>query len=312
MKGLILAVALPALYWPHGVETAPALERAGIRRLAVPPAQVEAWRRKGLDAVAASESDLASREVLPAPGMAARVELASATRSPWIVANGWRFLRDPGLRCSYELPLGRAAMAAAEAYAYGVDAVLRIEEADLAALGEVLSVARQAPEADLPPRADFALVDDGSALVGEVMNLLVRRNLLFEVADAPSPRFEMNVVIGGAAFPQEAAEDPSAFALKIRRRITDEKRTLRLYGSEAVVGRLTGDLGHVRLHLLNYGGGKIDGLRVRLLGEFPEAVAYVAGRGRVELQDHDVAAGATEFSIPVMGVYAVVDLFAGR
>ena len=39
---------------------------------------------------------------------------------------------------------------------------------------------------------------------------------------------------------QEAA-DPSAFALKIRRQLTDERRTLRVYGSEVVICRLTGE-----------------------------------------------------------------------
>ena len=37
------------------------------------------------------------------------------------------------------------------------------------------------PAVDLPPVADLAVVDDGSAITGEVMNLLARRNLLFQV-----------------------------------------------------------------------------------------------------------------------------------
>ena len=52
------------------------------------------------------------------------------------------------------------------------------------------------PAADLPPIADLAVVDDGSAVTGEVMNLLARRNLLFQVVKAPSRAVPINIAIG--------------------------------------------------------------------------------------------------------------------
>ena len=82
---------------------------------------------------------------------------------------------------STTVPAGKAALAAAEAFAYGADAVLKIDPADLASVGAMLTFLDSAAAADLPPVADFAVVDDGSAVTGEVMNLLARRNLLFQV-----------------------------------------------------------------------------------------------------------------------------------
>ena len=87
---------------------------------------------------------------------------------------------------------------------------------------------------------------------------------------------------------------------------------MRIYGSEVVIGRLTGDAGRIRLHLINYGGREIDGLRVRIRSVYVAGHAFVFPAGRVELMDHVVADGATEFSLPRLGVYAVIDLNATR
>ena len=80
-----------------------------------------------------------------------------------------------------------------------------------------------------------------SAVTGEVMNLLARRNLLFQVVPGAVGAFRINIAMGSPDYPREEAADPSAFALKIRRQLTDEQRTLRVYGSEVVICRLTGD-----------------------------------------------------------------------
>ncbi|MDP9323567.1 MAG: hypothetical protein M3P13_08020, partial [Acidobacteriota bacterium] len=87
-----------------------------------------------------------------------------------------------------------------------------------------------------------------------------------------------------------------------------EQRTLRVYGSEVVICRLTGDGQRMRLHLLNYGGRDIEGLRIRVRGTYRSGDAYVAGAGRLPLQDQIVADGATEFSLPRIATYAVIDL----
>ena len=59
----------------------------------------------------------------------------------------------------------------------------------------------------------------------EALNLLVRRNLLFKIVPAPSAQYRVNVKLGTPEFPAEQAADPSAFALKVRRQLTDEQRT---------------------------------------------------------------------------------------
>ena len=290
---LLLLLAVPCVYLTQRVEGRAVLEAAGVKRIC-------------------TDADLAGREPLPAPGITARAGLASPTRSPWIDANGWRFTRHPNTRFVHDLPAGKAALAAAEAFAYGADAVLKIDPADVGNVGAMLTFLEGLPSADLPAVADLAVVDDGSAISGEVMNLLARRNLLFQVVRASSARFRINIIVGSAAYPREDAADPSAFALKIRRQLTDEQRSLRVYGSEVVIGRLTGDARRIRLHLLNYGGREVEGLRIRVRGAYRAGEARVAGVGRLRLEDHVVAEGSTEFSVPRITTYAVIDLEAMR
>ncbi len=314
MTPLLLAAlaALPCVYWTQGIESRPALEAAGVKRLCVAPELVDAWRAAGFSVSPIAAADLSARAALPVPGITARAGLASPTRSPWVVASGWRFARQPKASFAYDLPQGKAALAAAEAFAYGADAVLKIDPADLGSVGAMLSFLEGVPASDLPALADFAVVDDGSPITGEVLNLLARRNLLYQIVPAPVAQFRINIAIGSAAYPLAEAADPSAFAQKVRRELTDEQRTMRVYGSEVVIGRLTGNGRQVRLHLLNYGGRDIEGLRIRLRGDYGKGEALVAGAGRVPLQDFAVAGGATEFSVPRIGAYAVIDLSATR
>jgi hypothetical protein len=305
---IALLAALPLVYWPYGVETAPALKQAGIERIAALPDTAEEWRAAGVEVVAMNKAQLQAREKLLAPRVAGRADVASPTRRPWIDANGWRFVRHPAGKFYYDLPAGRAALAAAEAFAYGADAVLKIEQSDLEEVGRMLAFLRALPPNDLPAVADIGVVDDGSPLVGEVMNLLSRRNLLFRPSAPSSSQLRLNIRLGTKDFPQADAANPSDFALKVRRRLTDEQRTLRVYGSEVVIARLTGDGRRVRLHLLNYSGREIEGLRIRLRGSYAKGEAAVAGVGRAALEDHVVADGATEFSLARIRLYAVVDL----
>jgi hypothetical protein len=267
-----------------------------------------AWKEAGLSAVPMSEGELDQRETVPVPGIRARADRASPTRSPWVNTNGWRFLRQPAGEYTYEVPAGKAALAAAEAYVYGADAVFRIDPSDVETLGRMLSFLAERPAVALPDVADIAVVDDGSAALGEVMNLLVRRNLLFRIAREPDPKLPVTVVLGSAEYPAVEAADPSAFALKVRRKLTDERRTVRVFGSEAVIARLTSDGTRTRLHLLNYGGRDLEAVRVRLRGTYPDGAAFVAGQGRLELQERGIVDGGTEFTIPRLGVYGAVDL----
>ena len=274
------------------------------------PDQVEAWRQAGFTPVPLTDTDLARGRRWPLPGSAPAWTGPPRRAVPGLFTNGWRFLKDPTGKFVYDLPAGKAALAAAEAFAYGADAVLKIESADLESLGQMLAFlprCRRRPAAV----ADVAVVDDGSATMAEVLNLLVRRNLLFRIVPAPSPQFRVNVKLGTPEFPADAA-DPSAFALKVRRLLTDEQRSLRIYGTEVVIGRLTGDGARMRLHLLNYGGRDTDGVRVRVRGTYPDGEALVAGSGKVALDDRGIVDGGTEFSIPRMGLYGVVDLTAAK
>jgi hypothetical protein len=128
------------------------------------------------------------------------------------------------------------------------------------------------------------------------------------VVKGPSAEFPVTVQLGTKEYPVEDVSDPSQFALMVRRRLGDERRSLRLFGSETVIARLAGDAARLRLQLLNYGGTDIEGLRVRVRGSYPTVQALVAGAGAVPVTDHSVADGATEFTLPRLTAYGLVDL----
>ncbi|MCI0419674.1 MAG: hypothetical protein L0387_12715 [Acidobacteria bacterium] len=308
MIAALLLAALPMLFWDQGPETAAALKQNGVEQVVVPAERLPAWKASGLAVRGVTATEWSALEELATPGVDRQVQVAGATRSPYLIANGWRFARNRTGRYRYALPVGKAALAAAEAFAHSANATLQPEAADLEALGKMLAFLGGIPQADLPDLAEVAVVDDGHPLTGEVMNLLARRNLLFRAVSAPDTRYPVNIRIGSKEYPEEEAANPSEFALKIRRQLTDERRLLRIYGSETVLCRLTGDETRLRLHLLNYRGGKIDGLRVRLRGAFRKGQARGDQFGELPLEDFTVSDGATEFSLPAINVYAVVDL----
>jgi len=305
---LALLAAGPCVYWTQGVDSKPALDAAGVAQICVAAEQVAAWTASGIKATPVEPADLAAREALPVPGVAPRAGVASPTRAPWIVSNGWRMLRRPGGKYLYAVPAGRGGLAAAEAMAYGLDALLQIDPADLPVVAPILAFGAGLPQDDLPPVADLAVVDDGTEATGEVMNLLARRNLLFAPVPAGSSTYPLTIAVGSAAYPLSDAADPSAFAQKVRSQLTDARRSLRIFGSEVVIGRLVGNGTRVRLHLVNYGGRDIEGLRVRVRGTFRTIEASMPGAAKVPVTDVVVADGGTEFSLPRLAVYAVVEM----
>ena len=312
MTLLLLLATLPALSWAQPVETAPAVRRADVGRLYVPPEAVAAWEQAGFTALPFGETERAARVELQVPGIAGRAEIASATNRPWVDANGWRFVRRPDGRFRCDVPGRSAALAAAEAFAYGADVVLGVEPGGLEEFGRMLAFARSVPALDLPAAADLVIEEDSSGPFEEILNLMARGNLLFRVGRGSLAGGPLEVRIGSKEFPRESAEDPAAFAVAVRRRLTDDRRSLRLYGSEAVLGRLARDGSRARLHLLNYGGRPIEGLRVRLLGTWAQPQALVFGEGLRTVEDYVRRDGATEFSLPILGPYAVIDLAAAR
>lgn len=321
MTSLLVLLSLPCLLWTQGVETAPSLKEAGIVSVCLPadatPETVESWRTAGFTVNPLSAKDMSGREALAIPGIVPGVGIASPTRKPFVTASGWRFRRAPAGKFSYDVPAGKGPLALAETFAYNADVVLKVDPADVPEVGRLFTFLKDVPARDLPDLADLAVVDDGTPLTGEVLNLLTRRNLLYQRVKAATPavakQFPLTIKLGSKAYPAEVAADPSAFALKIRRQLTDERRTLRIYGSEVVIGRLTGKAGQARLQLLNYGGREMGGLRIRVRGKYRQEAALSYGEGPVTLLDFmQTADGATEFTLPALKLYAVIDLVAEK
>ncbi len=244
---------------------------------------------------------------LSQPGVEFRPNIATATRAPWLISNGAHILRSAGQPVFYQAAKGRADLCAAEAFAYGAQALIQAGDADRERLDPMLSFLKRSDASSAAARANLGFVDDGSAEALEVMNLLIRRNLLFRIVKSPDASLDLTVRIGSADFPKSAAANPSDFASLVRRKLTDEKRILRIYGSEVVVASLTGDTNRGRLHLLNYGNQKIEGLRVRVLGAYKNAELNAPG-SIPALSDTVATDGAIEFSVPTLETYAIVEL----
>jgi len=294
-----LAVLLPTLFWDRPLDTADTLRKAGIERIYVPAGQEQAWRKQGF---AATAFDRAGAVQAVAPKVEYHMDVASATRVPWVDANGWRFERAPGRSFFCEARAGSAALAAAEAFAYGVDAAIRAAPEDLGSFARMLRFLGEIDQPRLPVRANIGVIDDGSDTMAEVLNLLARHNLLFHIISAPDLKYDLNI----RRVPKAA--NPYEFAMKVRRDLTDEKRLLRIYGSNVVLVRLTGDASQARVHFLNYGQAAVKGLRVRVLGTYKQGKLGAFDRLHDGLADYTAQDGAIEFTIPVIGAYAVVDL----
>ena len=305
---LLLLAALPALFWDGAADTAPALRDAGIHQILVPAARLASW--KNVPEITAEAADIEGAVKLLPPTVNYRMNVASATSAPWLVANGWRFIRRPQGRFYYDVTGKQAALAAAEAFCYGANAMIRTDGAGLKPLAEMLGFLRTITGEPLPPVADIGYIDDGSAASGEVMNLLVRDNLLFQLVASPDRRLKLNVKLGTREYPLEDARNPGTVAHAVRFNLTDEKRSVRIYGSPVVVARLTASDGHARLYLLNYAGAsrKVDGIRVRVLGHYSKHQLWLADGAGVELLDYSAEPDATEFTLPELKTYAVVDL----
>jgi hypothetical protein len=299
---------LPLIYWAGGIETVESLKRAGIEQIAAPTDKAEAWRKAGFKVVEVSPAEFERREKLLTPRITGRANVASATRRPWVDANGWRFVRNPAGKFYYDLPQGKAAMAIAEAFAYNADAILKIDPADLTEAGAMFAFIKNLTGENYPPIADIGVIDDKSPETGEVINLLTRRNLLFKIVATPAPQFRVNIELGSKEYPKAETANPSEFAQKIRQKLGDENRGLRIYGTETVICRLTGDDARARLHMINYSGREVDGLRLRLRGKYGRADARAFGPGRIEPMDFVNDETATEFSISRIGIYTVIDL----
>jgi hypothetical protein len=277
---------------------------------------------EGLAAPAPTGSEAAAFQPVPNPGIRFQPNEAQATTAPWIESNAWRFQRGLQKVNYTRLPAGSAPLAAAEAFTFHVDAILSPDPADVPELGKLLRFLKTqdqpAPGASgtLPAMANIGIVDDRSPLMDEVLNMLTRRNLLYRVVPAPDAKLDLNVQLGSRDFPKESAENPSDFAARVRAKLGDDNRLVRLYGTSTIIAHLTGDGNHARLYLLNYGrgrgqGGGGQGLRVRLLGRYrPSAFAAYGAAADAKLADVENPANTTEFSVPAFSICAIIDLDA--
>jgi hypothetical protein len=271
---------------------------------------------QGLAAAAPSGAEASTFTDVPPPGVRFLPNVARATNLPWIDSNGWRFQRGVRKANYVKLPAGSAPLAAAEAFTFNVDAILNPDVSDVEELGRVLRFLK--PLADgqppLPALVNIGVVDNPSPMMGEVLNLLTRRNLLYQVVTAPDSTFDLTVQLGTRDFPMEWAADPNDFAARVRDKLGDDKRLVRLYGTGTVIARLTGDKERARLHLLNFAGrrrqpGGEQSMRVRVLGRYKptQFAAYGAAAGAA-LSDLRNPGDATEFWVPDFSLIAIIDL----
>lgn len=303
---LVFAVALPSLFWDKGPETADQLRKAGITEMAVPSGLETAWKDQA--GLTVRVADAAGAVKLNKPGVQMRVNQASATRSPWLDLNAGQLLRNPRSRFHYEAPGPAAAVAAAEAYMYGVDALIGTDSGGLQPLGEMLQFLTGMKRLDLPAVADIGFIDDGSPQAAEVMNLMARRNLLFRIgADSSLP---LTVAFGSEKYPRSGAANPSEFTQKIRYDLTDDRRSLRIYGSEVVIAKLAADGRRARVEVLNYAAASrpLYGIRVRVRGSYGRHEIRSLGIPQAQIRDFEAGKEATEFTIQELKSFTVIDL----
>lgn len=247
-------------------------------------------------------------EKVPPPRIEMRTNAASATTVPWIDSNAWRFRRGLGKALYASLPPGAAALAAAEAHAWRVDALLEPDPQDKDQLNQMIEFLRRVDRPALPALVNIAVIDDGSSEIPEVLNLLSRRNLLYRVVKAPDKKLDINIRLGSKQYPREAAKNPSDFAARVREQLGDDKRLVRLFGTYTVLANLTGDSRRARLHLVNYSRRPVNDVRVRVLGNYRTVKLAEAADGTQTAQDVVTSEGGTEFTVPQIVTYAVVDL----
>ncbi len=271
---------------------------------------------QGLAAAAPTGSDAAAFQEAPSPGVRFLPNVARATNVPWIDSNGWRFAR--GLRkVNYvKVPAGSAPLAAAEAFVYNVDAIINPDPKDLEDLGKMLRFLKANEQPPLPDMVNIGVVDNPSPLMGEVLNLLTRRNLLYKVVPAPDKTLDLTVQLGTPDFPAEAAANPYEFAARVRAKLGDEKRLVRLFGTSTMIARLTGDKKRARLYLLSFGGRRqqnagSQAIRVRVMGRYqPTKFAGYGNKPDAQLSDLRNPDNTTEFWVPDFTTCAIIDLEA--
>ncbi|MBC8166232.1 MAG: hypothetical protein H7Y20_10210 [Bryobacteraceae bacterium] len=249
-------------------------------------------------------------EKVPAPKLAMRTSQASATTVPWIDSNASRYMRGLTKAFYATLPAGAAPLAAAEAFAWGAEAVLEPAPGDETSLSAMLGFLKSIEATSMPVRANIGVIDDGTQELAEVLNLLSRRNLLYRVLKAPDPALDLNIRVGSPEYPRDSLKNPNDFAARVRERLSDDKRYVRLFGTYTVLANLTGTDERARLHLVNYSGRAAKDIRVRVRGVYAQVKLSEAATPAMQAADITVADKGTEFTVPHITTYAVIDLNA--
>jgi hypothetical protein len=251
------------------------------------------------------------RTELPAPQIDRKLLSASPTRSPWIIASGWRLQRDTTASFVYRQRPGGTLLSLAEAWVWQqsrtlINAPAPEQEQALRFLAFLSSL----PRHNAPALADLRLDDDGSTLTGEALNLLSRRNLLWTTR--PDRPTRLRIKPGSSDFPARLLRNPSEFAYAVRRQLQDENRSFRIYGSEVVLGSLQADERILRVHLVNYGERMIDGLTLRLPQgwRLQQAKSFHPSSGEFTVKATPLppSGNVTELSIERVGLYTAIDL----
>ena len=300
---LLLAAAVPLIWWTGSPEAQP--RDADSAEICVDAGALPQWK-KLQPAVRTCTDDGRKRALIP--GVNTEVVVASATRSPWLDTNAWRFRRDFSSSYVYVGAERRSALALAEAFVYSANAAVQTGSAHVARAIAMQSFLKGVSDAGAEPLADVVFVDDGSAQAGEAMNLLTRRNILFRRVTAPNQVIDKVVRIGSAEFPKSLAANPSEFAYAVRKWIGDDQRVVRIYGSENVLAYVTSIPGAVRVHLLNYTANSVEGIRIRLKGKYSGVSLRAFEVSGSQAEDVTHADDAIEFTIREMKEYAVADL----
>ena len=303
---LLAAAALPGVLLQEPPGDLTRLTRVPELRVYVPAEHMEKWSQSGVKVLPANA--LKAYTAVPPPRIRMQTAVGAATAVPWIDHNGWRIDRGDK-RLLYSRLLERAApLAAAEAFAFDADAVIEPAASDIPALLDMLAFLAELERKSQPVLANIGLVDNGAKQLPEIMNLLARRNLMYRVVNRPDKSLDLNVEIGSREFPVKEAANPYEFAQKIRSKVGDDKRTLRLFNTSTVLARVTGDGSSARVHLINYGNRPVSWVQVRVLGDYKSGKVRAFGVPEAALRDFAVRDGGTEFTVPVLNRYAVVDL----
>lgn len=243
-------------------------------------------------------TDTAKYTKVPPPGVQFRRNMAMATSAPWVDSNLWKYRREQKMQYLCDVRQKSVVLAAVEAFMENVNVSLQTAPEQRKDYDEILAFLKQIPEGPTRPWANYAVSDDGSAQAGEVMNLLARRNMLYEVK--PGSPIALTAKMTN---PYDAMQD-------IREKFGDEKRNLRLFGSELTLAELSRDGKKVRLQLINYGTRPVEYLRVRLLGKVQQSSlkAYIFRSPNPVFKDWTFEGGATEFTLESLPVFGVLDL----